>query len=163
MKWILRVVLVGVVLAWTTAVWGSEPVEEFSDVQDVAFVVVGTARDYQLATRVADRAASTLGVPLDLRGLVFDPAYGLTLPAEACTDPLYPYPFYLPRGRWDEGAYVSIEQSDGYDALRPGYFVVIAASGMPRSDKIEAALANARRSYPDAYVFREKVYFGCMH
>ena len=162
MKWVSRVVLATGLLVWTTAVWGSEgPADDLQ--ADVAFVVVGTARDYGLAARVAERAAAQLGVPLDLRGLVFDPAYGLTLPADACTDPLFPYPAYLPRGRYDAGSYVSIEQSDGYEALRPGYFVVIAASGEPRSDEVEDALANARRVYRDAYVFREKVYLGCMH
>ena len=165
MKWILRLALVVVLIAWTTAVWGSEDTANApsENIVDVAFVVVGVSEDYAEASRVAERAARELGVVLDLRGLVNDPEYGLTLRAEECTDPLYPFPFYLPRGRFDAGEYVSIERSDGYSALRAGYFVVIAASGAPRSAEMTAALAKARRVVPDAYEFREKVYVGCMH
>ena len=130
----------------------------------VAFVILRSTPGYAEARRVAEHAAFQLGIPLNLRGLIYDAGHGLTWPKAECDkDPLYPFPCYVARGRFDPGVYLSVERSDAYASFRPGYFVVIAASGEPGSAEVQASLTRVRAIYPDAYVKREKVYHGCMH
>ena len=130
----------------------------------VGFLIIRSTPNYAEALRVAERAASQVDIPLDLRGLVYDPAHGLTWPAEVCEkDPLYPFPCYVARGRFDPGVYLSVERSDAYATFTAGFFIVIAASGEPGSSELESALARVQPAYPDAYIKREKVYHGCMH
>ena len=116
----------------------------------IAFVILRSTPDYAEARRVAERAASRLGIPLNLRGLIHDPAHGLAWRKEECDqDGLSPFPCYLARGRFDPGVYMSVERSDAYASFRPGYFIVIAASGEPGSADVEASLAKARGVYPE--------------
>ena len=140
-------------------------VDEYLDqfTVDVGFIILRSTRSYQEALVFADEAAKKLGIHLDLRGLTYDPAHGLTWPKEKCTNPLYPFPFYLARGRFDAGVYVSIESSDAYTGFAEGYFLVIAASGPPNSSDSKQVLTNAREFYPDAYSKVAPVYHGCMH
>ena len=130
----------------------------------VAFVVLRSTPDYDEARQVAERAAAHLAIPLNLRGLIYDPVHGLTWSKEVCDkDPYYPFPCYVARGRFDPGVYLSVERSDAYPSFRPGLFIVIAASGKPGSVEIGSSLTRVRAAYPDAYVKQEKVYHGCMH
>ena len=131
---------------------------------DVGFVIAKSTKSYEEASDFAKLAASRLALRLDLRGLMFDPKHGLTWPKEECDkDPLYPYPCYIARGRFDPGVYVSVEESDAYQGFEPGYFVVIAASGSPGSEELTSALETVRRAHPDAYLKVAPVYHGCMH
>ena len=130
----------------------------------VGFLIIRSTPDYAEALRVAEQAASQIDIPLDLRGLVYDPAHGLTWPSEVCEkDPLYPFPCYVARGRFDPGVYLSVERSDAYATFKPGLFIVIAASGEPESSELRSSLARVKSAYPDAYIKPEKVYHGCMH
>lgn len=129
---------------------------------EVSFVLVRSTSSYADALRFAKRASTDLGIPLDLRGLIHDPRHGLTWPRDECEkDPLYPFPCYVARGRWDPGRYLSIERSDAYGSLKPGLFIVVAASGDP--SEMKSVAAEIRAHVPDAYVKTEEVYFGCMH
>ena len=130
----------------------------------VGFLIIRSTPDYDEALRVATEAAAKLGIRLDLRGLVHDPVHGLTWPPDVCEkDPHYPFPCYIARGRFDSGVYLSVERSDAYRTFKPGFFIVVAATGEPHSSEIQSSLTLARSVYPDAYVKREKVYHGCMH
>ena len=130
----------------------------------VGFVILRSTSDYAEAKRVAEEAARRLEIPLNLRGLVHDAEHGLTWPKEVCAKgPLFPFPCYMARGRFDEGVYLSVELSDAYATFRPGLFIVIAASGVPGSSELAATLESARHEYPDAYLKQEKVYQGCIH
>jgi len=131
---------------------------------DVSFLIVRSTSDYAEARRVLQGAHDKLGIAINLRGLIHDPRHGLTWPKQDCDrDPLYPFPCYVARGRFDPGVYLSIERSDAYRTFRPGYFVVIAASGEPNSADVKNVLDTAKSLFPDAYVKTEKVYHGCMH
>lgn len=130
----------------------------------MGFVVVRSTPDYVEALRVARSASTQLGLGLDLRGLVYEPDQGLTLPEEECEkDSLAPYPCYVARGRYDAGVYLSVERTDAYESFRPGFFVVVAASGQPGSNELASTLEAVHSSYPDAYLKVAKVYHGCMH
>ena len=129
---------------------------------EVSFVLVKSTQSYPDAHRFAQRVSAELGLPLDLRGLIYDPTHGLTWPRErSAEDPLYPFPCYVARGRNDEGRYISIERSDAYPSFKPGLFIVVAASGRP--EDAQNALPSIKTKVPDAYVKTELVYFGCMH
>lgn len=127
------------------------------------FVIVRSTTDYAEAKRFAARAADQLGIPLDLRDLVLDARHGMTFTRESCEVSAWEYPCFAPRGRWDDGIYVSVEPSDAYSTFRPGYFVVVAASGPPRSNGVAFTAGKARAAFPDAYVKDADVYHGCMH
>jgi hypothetical protein len=130
----------------------------------VGFLIIRSTPDYAEARRVAERASSQLELPLNLRGLTYERPHGLTWPREECEkDPLYPYPCYVARGRFDPGVYLSVERSDAYATFNAGLFIVIAASGEPGSPELASTLARVRKAYPDAYVKQERVYHGCLH
>ncbi len=137
---------------------------EFDPWVPVGFLIIRSTPDYAEARQIAERAARDLDIRLDLRGLIHDPAHGLTWPPEECAkDPLYPFPCYVARGRFDPGVYLSVESSDAYRSFKPGFFVVVAASGEPGSSELNASLADVKPLYPDAYVKQDEVYHGCMH
>ena len=146
------------------AVVAAEEKAELDPWVEVGFLVIRSTPDYADARRTAEAASRKLGIRLDLRGLVHDATHGLTWPKEECDkDPLYPFPCYTARGRFDPGVYLSIERSDAYRSFRPGYFIVIAASGEPGSVELRDSLKAAKSEFPDAYLKSEKVYHGCMH
>jgi len=130
----------------------------------IGFVVVRSTPDYAEALRVAESLSSATGVELNLRRLAFLPEHGLTHSKEVCEEQLEaPYPCYVARGRFDAGVYLSVERSDAYESFRPGYFIVVAASGQPDSVALATTLQAVRDPYPDAYLKVAKVYHGCMH
>ncbi len=69
------------------------------------------------------------------------------------------YPCYVPRGRYDDGIYISIEYSNSYENFKDGYYIVIAASG----DDVKEYLKPVKEVVKDAYVKSSKVYIGCLH
>jgi hypothetical protein len=73
------------------------------------------------------------------------------------------HPCYWPRGRFDDGVYVSIEYSTGYKGFKDGLYIVILANGGAEDDNVKAALRHARNIYPDAHVKTTPVYLGCVH
>jgi len=130
---------------------------------DKEFVILKSTPSFKEATQSAARAAATLGVGLNLRGLSPNLKTGLTFSREECTRSEFRYPCYVPRGRRDDGTYVSVEWSSEYELFAKGLYVVMIASDVPGSSKTRRILETARRTYPDAYAKRVKVYVGCMH
>ena len=110
-----------------------------------SFVIVGTHRTLEQARRRTKALKARLGIPTTRDDI----------------DPKTDEWFF--RGRWDDGVYLSIENSDAYDELQDGYYVVVAASGTPRSPAVTRTLNRARRAGVNAYVRDLKVYMGCMH
>jgi hypothetical protein len=129
---------------------------------DKEFVIVKSTPAFKEATQSAAKAAAELGVALNLRGLSPNLRTGLTSSREECARSACPYPCYVPRGRWDDGTYVSVEWSSKYDLHARGLYVVMIASGVPGSSQTRRMLETARRVYPAAYAKRAKVYVGCM-
>jgi hypothetical protein len=134
---------------------------------DKRMVILQSTKSYASAKKTAKRAAKKLGLKLKLRGLVSHPKSGLTESKALCMslDDGYPghYPCYWPRGRWDDGAYISIEYSTAIRGFRDGYYIVVAASDYDGSALIERILKKARRTWKDAYAKKAEVYMGCIH
>jgi hypothetical protein len=126
------------------------------------FAIIRSTTDYQEALTCAKDAAKRLGWKLDLRGLSKCAETGLTFSKAVCEEGGGSYPSYMPRGRYDDGEYVSIEYSSEYTGFRNGYYIVMIASGH-EAKAVKRALAAAIKYFPDAYVRSSKVYMGCIH
>lgn len=123
------------------------------------FLVLVTTPRYEDALALARRASARLKLPLDLREL--SPVeHGLTWSRRECDDNGWDYPCYVARGRYDDGAYVSIEHGSWFSGGAVDEYVVIAASG---EEGVRATLATARQHFPRTFVHEWTVYLGCMH
>ena len=133
------------------------------DVVRKSFVILKATPSYAEARSFAAAAAEQLAIKLDLRDLAPDAAVGLTFPRESCEDEFGAYPCYVPRGRFDDGVYISVEHSSSYEGFEEGLYVVMLASGSPRDRTVAAALRRAKSQYPDVVVKIALVYLGCIH
>ena len=136
---------------------------EGPDVVRKSFVIIKATHDYAEARALAAAAAERLAIRLDLRELAPDGEVGLTFPEDACKNEFGEFPCYVPRGRWDDGVYLSIEHSSSYEGFEEGLYMVMLASGAPRDRAIGAAVRRAKSSYPDVVVKTAPVYLGCIH
>ena len=127
---------------------------------DKAFLLVAASKSWDEARSTASQAAQALGLELKVKVQPHD-TQGLTFSEADCTEGGMDHPCYVPRGRWDDGEYVSVEWSSGFEGFTPGLYVVMAWSG-PESEAV-SHLEAARAVYSDAYVKKASVYMGCMH
>ena len=151
-----------VALAALVAVTSAAP-ERDPDVVRKSFVILKSTPSYAEARALAAAAAEQLAIRLDLRDLRPDGTMGLTFSQDACDNEFGEFPCYVPRGRWDDGVYVSVEHSSSYLGFDEGLYIVVLASGSPRDRAIGAALRRAKGQYPDAVVKTAPVYLGCIH
>lgn len=68
---------------------------------------------------------------------------------------------YFPRGRYDDGDYISIEYSSAYEGFTEGYYMVIVSSGQKES--VQKELPKVQEKYDQAYIKNSEIYVGCMH
>jgi hypothetical protein len=137
-----------------------------NDVIPKSFVILKATADYRDAHKVAITAAQRLSVKLNLRDLSPYERGGhpeLTWSKESCLEEFGSFPCYVPRGRWNDGEYLSIETSDGYSGFRPGLYLVVLASGPPADPMLAAALRRARVVYPTVTFKTAPIYIGCIH
>ncbi len=140
--------------------------EENADAEafvDKEFVIVMSTASFKEATTAAASAAADLGLRFDPRGLSPQDRSGLTWSEQECGKRDVSYPCYVARGRYDDGAYVSVEWSTAYQGFSKGLYLVMVASEEAGSTEISRMLAAARHTYPDAYAKRTRVYVACMH
>lgn len=123
------------------------------------FIVLEESVNYSKALRRSQRWANYLQIPLDLRSLTPDSERGLTSNQLCDCGENHGY---IPRGRFDDGIYISIEHSSGYSEAgsRNRYFIVAyigdESSGAEQYDQIKAKCKKAQiRTF--------KIYQGCMH
>jgi hypothetical protein len=151
-----------VALVALVAVTSSAP-DHDPDVVRKSFVILKATPSYAEARALAAAAAERLAIRLDLRDLVPDGAVGLTFSQDACANEFGEFPCYVPRGRWDDGVYVSVEHSSSYVGFEEGLYIVVLASGSPRDRTIGAAVRRAKGQYPEVLVKTAPVYLGCIH
>jgi hypothetical protein len=72
---------------------------------------VASTPDYREAVRLGAQAAQQFDWKVDLRGLSEDRAIGRTWTRAECAENSWDFPCYVPRGRFDDGVWVSIEYS----------------------------------------------------
>ncbi|TPN87357.1 hypothetical protein [Aquimarina algicola] len=162
----MKDILVGLICILTCFTYHTNAQDSNSSVEDYikessvkeSFLIIYASKEYHNALQVAKEANTKLDLKIDLRGYYFDEKEGLV------TDEMYDeetnWP-YIGRGRFDSGAYISIEYTDFYNEFKDGFYVVMIASG-DRKNLIDP-LKKAKQFYKDAYIKDAMVYVGCMH
>jgi hypothetical protein len=130
---------------------------------DKYFLIVASTKSADDATRIAKNASKKTGLEFHNNSLKADSIYGATYPADSCKKWGEEYPCYFARGRYDAGAYITVEYSTPYDGFEKGYFIVIAVNGSLEDEEFKLAVKKVKKVYPKSYVKKSKVYLGCMH
>lgn len=128
-----------------------------------SFVIVKSTASYADARGVAFAAAEQLALRLDLRDLTPEATLGLTFSEDACQNEFGSFPCYVPRGRFDDGVYISIEHSSSYEGMGDGEYLVVLASGTPYDRLVRAALRRAKSAFPATVIRTIPVFLGCIH
>ena len=123
-----------------------------------SFLIIQSTKSYNKALKKAQLACNKLGITLNLRNLYADKEKGLTT-NEVCG--CGEKHGYLPRGRFDDGKFISIEYSSAYKGFTPGYYMVIVASG--DREELNTYLPKVKKHYKDAYIKNTSIYMGCMY
>ena len=126
-------------------------------------VIIKSTHDYTQAKSTALQASKKLGLKLKLRNLTPHKKTGLTYPAKTCNNDGFEYPCYIARGRYDDGAYISIEHSNAFEGFAKGYYIVVIASAADKNPIIKNVLKKAKKHYKDAYAKLSRIYIGCIH
>jgi hypothetical protein len=128
-----------------------------------SFVVVKMNKQYEDAKRDAIEASRQLKLRIDLRGLSYNAEEGLSLSEAECDSNGWSYPTNYPRGRFDDGNYVSIEWSNAFDHLTKGNYIVVVSSGEKKKPSLRNMLDKSLKFFPGAFIANSKVYMGCVH
>ena len=123
-----------------------------------SFTIVISTKNYQSALKKAQKAANKLQIPMNLRNCTFDKENGLTNNETCGCGEKHGY---LPRGRFDDGQYISIEYSSAFEGFTPDYYIVVVESGSRK--ELEKSFSTIQKEYSDAYIKDSPVYLGCMH
>ncbi len=127
-------------------------------IENKSFLIIHSTKNYNKALKKAQLACNKLGYTLDLRSLYRNKDGYLTT-SEICG--CGEQHGYIPRGRYDDGNYVSIEYSSDYTTFRTGFYIVIVSSG--NREGVTKELAKTREYFKDAYIKDAPIYMGCMH
>jgi len=160
-----KIVLLGLMLATSSARADDSPDSSTATVQ---LLVLGASRSYEGLREDAKQAAADLGFAFSDRGLVYDEKNGLHWP-EDFEDEMWAGG-YVPRRYDDEceehrgsaAGCISIESSDAYPGLKPGYFLIVAGL-LGEDDAAKKRLEDVRNVVRDAYLTETTVYTGCLH
>lgn len=137
--------------------------QEISQIQKKGFVIVSAGKNYEAIKKQAKTVANKLGYKLNLRDLEYHKAEGLTFSKEICEKENMEFPAYIARGRWDDGEYVSVEYTNGFEGFTPGYYIIVVSSHDKGITELTEALKHTKKSYKTAYIKYSDVYMGCMH
>ncbi|RZS91897.1 hypothetical protein [Aquimarina brevivitae] len=157
-----------IIAALCIFLWGNASIkaqsETFNPEVKKYFLITYATKNYEAAFHHANDISKKLALKLDLRELqAYDKTLGLTWAASICEGDGWEYPCYIPRGRYDDGIYVSIEWSDGYKNFSKGYYIVMVASTQNFDKDLKKLLNHVQTHIPDAYIKSSMIYMGCMH
>lgn len=133
--------------------------QDSNQIMSKSFLIISSTKSYGHALKRAQLACNKLGYTLDLRSMFEDRKNGGLTTNEVCG--CGENHGYFPRGRGDDGNYISIEYSDYFDGFSEGYYIVVVSSG--NREEVDAVLPKVKEHYNDAYVKNAPVYLGCMH
>lgn len=127
------------------------------------FLIIVSTKNIKEAFTLAKKASEKTGYRFRDNALQKDSVSGATFPIDTCKTFGFEFPCYVARGRYDDGAYLSVEYSDAYSGFKKGYFIVIAANGHKDNEDFKKAVKKIKLQYPKSYIKRTTVYLGCMH
>lgn len=126
----------------------------------VGFLVIYSTNDFDKAHLLGQKSADSLNTDFS-DGYLFDQEEGL-IDTTTCGCGIQHG--YIPRGRFDDGDYISVELTDSYDLSGEfGRYLVVACSYPVSFHLWPDIIENIRKKYPEAYYFETTVYTGCMH
>ncbi len=136
--------------------------------RDRQIVILGSFRNFKEANDYARAISHRSGVPFSLQGKIYDHQRGLILPDDD-PDTFYAGAYYPRRddtthlpGHAEEVEYLSIERSEAYPGLRPGYYIIVGGLHNTRQETV-ATLARFHLPAADAYVKKTQVFMGCRY
>lgn len=127
------------------------------------FLIIASTKNIKEAFALAKKASEKTGYRFRDNALQKDSVSGATFPIDTCKTFGFEFPCYVARGRYDDGAYFSVEYSDAYSGFKKGFFIVIAANGHKDNEEFKNAVKKIKIQYPKSYIKRTTVYLGCMH
>lgn len=110
-----------------------------------SYLIVSASKNYQEALKKAKEAQQKLGIKLNLDNYEYFKTTGLLNDKYT-----YTRDFYYPRGKNDDGDYVSIEYSSFYEDFTSGFFIVVVSSG--KEETLRKKLTEVKKLYKDAYI-----------
>ena len=162
------VVLVFCLCAFASARGADQPdIDISSQIRDKYFVILSAERDFDSAKREAERVSNDSGVEFSMRGNVWNPNRGLIAPDD-CGDPIYCGQYVARRynaldlSALNPVGYISVEKSDAYPHLQPGYYIALAAICNSKKEA-ETELLKFRQFAAQAYIAKTEIYMGCIH
>ena len=142
---------------------GKSQEPEIEPYQEVGFLGIFKTSDFEEAHKIAEEACKNLGIEFR-DNHYYDEALGLNDSTICGCGESHGY---FPRGRFDDGVYVSIELSSSYEALKVTEFkYVVIVNSQVTSEEIEEndhLMLDIMHFYPDSFYFTSDMYIGCMH
>lgn len=130
---------------------------------DISFLIIASTKNIDEAFSIAKTASQKTGLKFRDNKLHADKSIGATFPADTCKVNGFEFPCYVARGRFDDGIYLSVEYSDGFNNFQKGLFIVIAASGDKNNADFKSAFKKVKQTYPKSYIKQTNVFLGCIH
>lgn len=123
-----------------------------------SYLIIQSTISYSAAEYTAKSVSEKLGIPIDYRGYAFDFKQGLKSTETCGCGEVHGY---IPRGRNDDGMYVSIEHTSSFNKLQDGEYLVVAASGKKKN--LTSFLTKTQKLFKNAHIVEAEVYIGCLH
>lgn len=135
------------------------------DTQPKWLVILSVTTDFEGAEADARKFSKATGVPFTLRGLVYDSKKGLVHPPGS--EPEWLAGEYTHRshnyaweGEKELTDFISIEKSDSYPGLKPGFYIVVA--GIEESpEDAKKVISKFQSTAPKAYIKKTQIFLGC--
>ena len=135
---------------------------------DRLIVLLGSFKDFKEAQQHVHAISRTSGTPVSLEGKIYDKKRGLIVPDDD-PDETYAGSYILRRynttqlgNARTESEFISIECSDAYPGLRPGYYIIVGGI-YGETGEAKKALARFKPVTADAEIRKTQIYMGCMH
>ncbi len=135
---------------------------------DRLIVLLGSFKNFEEAHQQARVISRASGMPFSMQGMVYDKKRGLILPDDD-PDTMYAGSYFLRRHNTmpfgkdkAESEYISIERSEAYPGLRPGYYIIVGGI-YDETSEAKKAVARFKPGLADAEIRKTQIYMGCMH
>lgn len=140
--------------------------QEASELENRQVIILASSKSYQDVLAKAKDLSLKTGMVFSTREMIYDDKRGLILP-DNHEDESYAGSYYLRRYNNDCGnslsECLSIEKSDAYEGFTPGLYILVAGIHEEGSAELSAKLAQLKKTVPDAYAKKTKIFMGCMH
>lgn len=132
--------------------------DDYKSYIDQSFLIIASSTDFDAAQKTALKAKKKLGLDYPTSIYYPDKSEGFKTDEVCGCGEVHGY---SARGGYDNGNYVSIEYSSGYDSFAEGYYIVIVSSG--KKAAVEKELSKVKKHFAQAYIKDSEIYVGCRH